>query len=105
MKDKIVAQAILELKPNIGITVTSYETVDETFNNTIFDNETDKTMSLEDVKNKITEIENRDAHIEPRLESYPSILEQFDMQYWDSVNGTTTWADAIAKVKADNPKN
>ena len=35
---------------------------------------------------------------------YPSIQEQLDMQYWDSVNGTTTWKDAIAKVKADNPK-
>lgn len=36
--------------------------------------------------------------------AYPSIQEQLDMQYWDSVNGTTTWADAIAEVKADNPK-
>jgi hypothetical protein len=27
-----------------------------------------------------------------------------NMQYWDSVNNTSTWADAIAKVKADNPK-
>jgi len=27
------------------------------------------------------------------------------MQYWDNVNGTTTWEDAIAKVKADNPKD
>lgn len=35
---------------------------------------------------------------------YPSIQEQLDMQYWDSVNGTTTWKDAIAKVKTDNPK-
>jgi len=26
------------------------------------------------------------------------------MQYWDSVNGTTLWADHIAQVKADNPK-
>ena len=26
------------------------------------------------------------------------------MQYWDKVNGTTTWQDAIAKVKADTPK-
>jgi len=26
------------------------------------------------------------------------------MQYHDEVNGTTTWKDAIAKVKADNPK-
>ena len=35
---------------------------------------------------------------------YPSIEEQLDMQYWDAVNGTTTWKDAIAQVKADNPK-
>ena len=39
-----------------------------------------------------------------RAAAYPSIQEQLDMQYWDSVNGTTTWADAIAKVKADYPK-
>lgn len=39
-----------------------------------------------------------------RRSEYPSIQEQLDMQYWDSVNGTTTWADAIAQVKADNPK-
>ena len=39
-----------------------------------------------------------------RAAQYPSQEEQFDMQYWDSVNGTTTWKDAIAKVKADNPK-
>jgi len=39
-----------------------------------------------------------------RAEAYPSIQEQLDMQYWDSVNGTTTWADAIASVKEANPK-
>ena len=39
-----------------------------------------------------------------RSAAYPSIQEQLDMQYWDSVNGTTTWADAIAKVKVDYPK-
>ena len=39
-----------------------------------------------------------------RAAQYPSQAEQFDMQYWDSVNGTTTWKDAIAKVKADTPK-
>ena len=35
---------------------------------------------------------------------YPSIQEQLDMQYWDSVNGTTTWKDAIDTVKTENPK-
>jgi hypothetical protein len=39
-----------------------------------------------------------------RRASYPSMQEQLDMQYWDSVNGTTTWKDAIAAVKTENPK-
>jgi len=39
-----------------------------------------------------------------RREAYPAITDQLDMQYWDKKNGTTTWVDAIAKVKADNPK-
>ena len=33
-----------------------------------------------------------------------SIQDQLDMQYWDNVNGTTTWKDHIAQVKSDNPK-
>ena len=39
-----------------------------------------------------------------RAAAYPSLQDQMDMQYWDAVNGTTTWKDAIAKVKSDNPK-
>ena len=39
-----------------------------------------------------------------RINAYPSIGDQLDMQYHDSVDGTTTWEDAIAKVKTDNPK-
>ena len=39
-----------------------------------------------------------------RALAYPSMQEQLDMQYWDSVNGTTTWKDAIAAVKTENPK-
>jgi len=39
-----------------------------------------------------------------RATAYPSIQDQLDMQYWDKKNGTTTWVDAVAKVKSDNPK-
>ena len=39
-----------------------------------------------------------------RIAAYPSIGDQLDMQYWDSVNNTTTWVDIIASVKADHPK-
>ena len=36
---------------------------------------------------------------------YPPIGDQLDMQYKDLLNGTTTWKDAVAKVKTDNPKS
>ena len=39
-----------------------------------------------------------------RASEYPSWQEQLDMQYKDLLNGTTTWKDAVAKVKSDNPK-
>ena len=44
------------------------------------------------------------SYIQARQEAYGSIAEQLDMMYWDSVNGTTVWADHIAQVKSDNPK-
>jgi len=39
-----------------------------------------------------------------RAAAYPSLAEQMDMQYWDSVNGTTVWADTIAAIKQEHPK-
>ena len=45
-----------------------------------------------------------DSYKSKRRVAFPSITEQLDMQYWDKKNGTTTWVDAIAKVKSDNPK-
>ena len=39
-----------------------------------------------------------------RADAYPSIGDQLDMQYHDGVNGTTTWADAIAAVKTKYAK-
>ena len=39
-----------------------------------------------------------------RAAAYASVGDQLDMQYWDAVNGTTTWKDHVAKVKADHPK-
>ena len=44
------------------------------------------------------------GYIQARQEAYGSIAEQLDMMYWDGVNGTSTWADHIEQVKADNPK-
>jgi len=39
-----------------------------------------------------------------RATAYASTGDQLDMQYWDSVNDTTTWKDHVASVKAQFPK-
>ena len=58
-----------------------------------------------DIEAKVIELQaDYDAKQYQRDRVYPSIQEQLDMQYWDNVNGTTTWKDAVAKVKSDNPK-
>ena len=45
-----------------------------------------------------------DSYKSKRRAAYPSQQEQFDMQYWDQVNGTTTWKDAIKAIKDKYPK-
>ena len=44
------------------------------------------------------------AYIQHRINAYPSLQDQADMQYHDAVNGTTTWQDAIKAVKDKYPK-
>ena len=44
------------------------------------------------------------AYARARAEAYASTGDQLDMQYWDSVNSTTTWADHVAEIKARFPK-
>tara|TARA_Y100001970_G_scaffold111595_1_gene139255 strand:- start:5614 stop:5988 length:375 start_codon:yes stop_codon:yes gene_type:complete len=45
-----------------------------------------------------------ESYIDLRKKEYPSLVDQQDMQYWDAVNGTTTWKDKIASIKAKYPK-
>jgi len=39
-----------------------------------------------------------------RAKEYPSIQEQLDLQYWDKINNTTKWEEAINAVKIKYPK-
>ena len=55
-------------------------------------------ISKTDIQAKIDETKYQRDRV------YPSIGEQLDMQYKDLLNDTTTWKDAVAKVKTDNPK-
>ena len=59
---------------------------------------------LEAITTKALELQSANEYKSKRKAEYPSIGDQLDMQYHDQLNGTTTWKDAIAKVKSDNPK-
>ena len=58
---------------------------------------------LEKLKDLNTDYDSKQYQRDREI-SYPSIQEQLDMQYWDAVNGTKKWQEAVAKVKDDNPK-
>lgn len=45
-----------------------------------------------------------DNYRDLRMQAYPSIQDQLDMIYHDSVNGTRTWVDSIRVVKEKYPK-
>ena len=47
---------------------------------------------------------NSNQYQRDRALSYPSIQEQLDLQYWDKVNNTTKWEEAINAVKTKYPK-
>ena len=72
----------------------------EVYSNLKLNDDTATMPSEEEVNAKIAELNV----IEARVLAYGSTGSQLDMQYWDSVNSTTTWADHIAQVKSDNPK-
>jgi hypothetical protein len=63
--------------------------------------------SKEEVENRWAELNSEyefKQYQRDRAPEYPSLQEQLDMQYWDAINGTTTWQDAINAVKTKYPK-
>ncbi len=89
--------AILSLSPNANFYVEDGEV---TWNSPDIEMPTQAEI---DPEVKRLEAEHK-ANQYQRDRQYPSIGDQLDMQYHDQIDGTTTWKDAIAKVKADNPK-
>jgi hypothetical protein len=98
MNDTVI-KAILKINPTAEVSVSG-----DDINTITWENGTTP-IPKADIEAKMVEVQaDYDAKQYQRDRVYPSIGEQLDMQYWDSVNGTTTWKDAVAKVKSDNPK-
>ena len=92
--------AIKSINPNAECTVP------ENVDNIIWLNNTTP-IATADILAKQKELQteyDNNKYQRDRAVAYPSIQDQLDMQYWDNVNGTTNWKDAIAKIKSDIPK-
>ncbi len=96
---KNLAEAILKINPKAEVMIDNNDINQITWLNGT------TPIPVADIEAKMTELQAEyDANQYQRDRVYPSIQEQLDMQYWDKVNGTTNWEDAIAKVKLDTPK-
>jgi len=91
----MICEAILKIKSDAQVTVVGGDI--DTCTITWHDGNP-TSITKDQIKAKINETKYQRDRI------YPSVTDQLDMQYWDKVNGTSTWQDAIAKVKSDNPK-
>ena len=96
----MIINAILKLNPTAQVSI-----IGNDINSIVWENGTTP-IPKSDIEAKMVEVQaDYDAKQYQRDRVYPSIQDQLDMQYWDKVNGTTTWEDAVAKVKLDNPKS
>ena len=96
-----IIDAILKIKPNAQVSVGGGD-----INTITWENGTTP-IPKADIEAKMVEVQaeyDANQYQRNRATAYPTIQDQLDMQYWDKVNGTTTWQTAIAKVKSDNPK-
>ena len=99
----MIIDAILKINPNAKVVVRGNDinTCEIEWHNGT------TPISKADIEAKMIEVQaeyDANQYQRDRATAYPTIQDQLDMQYWDNINGTTNWEDAIAKVKADNPK-
>ena len=97
-----IVKAIKDLKSDAQVTVDNNDINKITWHDGNPTNITNKQIT--DKQTELQTAYDDNAYARKRALAYPPIEEQLDMQYWDNVNGTTTWKDHIAEVKSKYPK-
>jgi len=97
-----IIHAIKALKSDAQVTVDNDDINKITWHDGNPTNITNKQIT--DKQKELQTTYDNNKYQRDRAVAYPSIKDQLDMQYWDKINSTTTWQDAIAKVKSDHPK-
>jgi hypothetical protein len=96
-----IIKSILAINPNAEVSINA-----EDLNQITWHNGTTpiaKNIILAKQQELITEY-NSKQYQRDRAKEYPSIQEQLDLQYWDKLNNTTKWEEAINAVKIKYPK-
>ena len=96
-----IIKSILAINPKAEVSISA-----DNINTLVWENGTTPIPAnqiLAKQQELITEY-NSNKYQRDRAVDYPSLADQLDMQYWDKINGTNKWQQAINAVKQKYPK-
>jgi len=96
-----IINTILKINPNAEVTVSGNDINQITWHNGTTPIPANEILAKQ--QELITEY-NSKQYQRDRAKEYPSLADQLDMQYWDKINGTNKWQQAINAVKQKYPK-
>ena len=96
-----IIKAIKAINPNAEVSVNAEDVNQITWHNGTTPIPANEILAKQ--QELITEY-NSKQYQRDRAKSYPSIQEQLDLQYWDKINNTNKWEEAINAVKNKYPK-
>jgi len=97
----MITEAILKINPNAQVSVIADDINQITWHNGTTPIPANEILAKQ--QELITEY-NNNQYQRDRAKDYPSLADQLDMQYWDKINGTNKWQQAINAVKQKYPK-
>jgi hypothetical protein len=97
----MIIEAILKINPNAEVSVNADDINQITWHNGTQPIPANEILAKQ--QELIAEY-NSKQYQRDRAVDYPSLADQLDMQYWDKINGTNKWQQAINAVKQKYPK-
>ena len=96
-----ILNSILAINPNAKVTINAEDINQITWHNGTTPIPANEILAKQ--QELITEY-NAKQYQRDRAKEYPSIQEQLDLIYWDKINNTNNWEQAINAVKNKYPK-
>jgi hypothetical protein len=98
----MITKAISNLRPN-----SAFSLMGDTYDTLIWQDQNTSAPTEVEINAEVARLQaeyEAKEYQRDRASAYPSIQEQLDLLYWDKINGTDNWEQAIAAVKAEYPK-